>query len=155
MFNSIKNFIAAFKQALSAMDADKTEAKEAIRKYRANVEYIGGVVEKMKTLRSLISELYDCFPIKERRDFIQKTFDLLEFGRFDEKNNKRKDGANFIILYEHQYADMSRWLKNMVNHYNAGHYKDVVDLYKVVYEPKLEKFYMRIGVSEYKPQNKA
>ena len=148
MFNSIKIFIAAFKQALNSMNADKIEAKEAINKYRANVEYIGGVAEKMKTVYTLISELYDCFPIKERYDFVQKIHDLLRYGRFDEKTGNLKDGANFVTLYRHQYEDMKRWLKNMVNHYNAGHYKEVVDLYKVVYEPQLEKFYISIGASE-------
>jgi hypothetical protein len=148
MFNSIKIFIAAFKQALNAMNADKIEAKDAIDKYRANVEYIGGVTEKMKTVYTLIGELYDCFPIKERQDFVLKTHDLLRYGRFDENTGNLKDGANFVTLYKHQYEDMKRWLKNMVNHYNAGHYKDVVDLYKIIYEPQLEKFYISIGASE-------
>lgn len=147
MFNNIKNFIAAFKQALNVMNADKIEAKEAIDKYSANVEYIGGVTEKMKTLYILIGELYDCFPIKERHDFVQKTHDLLRYGRFDESGNL-KDGANFVTLYKHQYEDMKRWLKNMVNHYNTGHYRSVVELYKIVYEPQLEKFYIRVGASE-------
>lgn len=148
MFNSIKIFIVAFKQALNSMNADKIEAKEAINKYRANVEYIGGVAEKMKTVYTLISELYDCFPIKERHDFVQKTHDLLRYGRFDEKTGSLKDGTNFVTSYKYQYDDMKRWLKNMINHYNAGHYKDVVDLYKTVYEPQLEKFYISIGASE-------
>ena len=147
MFNSIKNFIVAFKQALNSMNADKMEAKEAINKYRANVEYIGSVVKKMNTLYTLISELYDCFPIKERHDFVQKTYDLLQYGRFDESGNL-KDETSFVILYKCQYEDMKRWLKNMVGHYNAGHYRSVVELYKVVYEPQLEKFYISIGVSE-------
>lgn len=148
MFNSIKIFIAAFKQALDSMNIDKMEAKEAIDKYRANVEYIGGVAEKMKTVYTLISELYDCFPIKERHDFVQKTHDLLRYGRFDEKTGSLKDGTNFVTSYKHQYEDMKRWLKNMVNHYNAGHYKEVVDLYKIIYGPQLEKFYISIGASE-------
>lgn len=153
MFNSIKNFIAAFKQALNTMNADKIEAKEAITRYRTNVEYIGDVVEKMKTLYILIGELYDCFPIKERHDFVQKTYDLLRYGRFDEETGNLKDGASFVTLYKHQHEDMKRWLKNMVNHYNVGHYKDAVDLYKVVYEPQLEKFYIRVGASEPNSQN--
>ena len=148
MFNGIKKFIAAFKQALNIMNANEMEAKEAINKYRANVEYIGGVAEKMKTLYALIGELYVCFPIKERQDFVQKTYDLLRYGRLDENTGNFKDGANLITSYRHQYEDMKRWLKNMVNHYNAGHYKDVVDLYKIVYEPQLEKFYISIGASE-------
>lgn len=148
MFNSIKIFIAAFKQALNSMNADKIEAKEAIDKYCANVKYIGDVVEKMKTVYILIGELYDCFPIKERQDFVQKTYDLLGYGRLDEKTGNFKDGANFVTLYKHQHEDMKRWLKNMVNYYNAGHYNDVVDLYKTVYGPQLEKFYIRVGASE-------
>lgn len=148
MFNSIRIFIAAFKQALNTMNADKIEAKEAINKYRANVKYIGDVAEKMKTLYTLIAELYGCFPIKERQDFVQKTHDLLRYGRFDENTGNLKDGANFATLYKYQYDDMKRWLKNMINHYNFGHYKDVVDLYKNVYEPQLEKFYISIGASE-------
>lgn len=148
MFNSIKIFITAFKQALNAMNADKIEAKDAIDKYRANVEYIEGVAEKMKTVCALINELYDCFPIKERQDFVLKTHDLLRYGRFDEKTGSLKDGTNFVTSYKYQYEDMKRWLKNMVNHYNAGHYNDVVDLYKTVYGPQLEKFYINIGASE-------
>lgn len=148
MFNSIKIFIAAFKQALNSMNADKIEAKEAINKYRANVEYIGGVAEKMKTVYTLISELYDCFPIKERYDFVQKIHDLLRYGRFDEKTGNLKDGANFVTLYKHQHEDMKRLLQNMVNHYNAGNYKKAVDLYKNVYGPQLESFYVYIGASE-------
>ena len=148
MFNNIKNFIAAFKQALDTINVDKIRAKDAIDKYRANVEYIGEVTEKMITLYTLIGEFYSCFPIKERQDFVQKTYDLLRYGRFDEKTGNLKDGTSFVTSYKHQYEDMKRWLKNMIHHYNARHYKDVVDLYKDVYEPQLEKFYISIGVSE-------
>ena len=148
MFSSIKIFITAFKQAIDTMNADKMEAKEAINKYRANVEYIGGVAEKMKTVYILIGELYDCFPIKERRDFVQKTYDLLGYGRFDEKTGNLKDGTNFVTLYKHQYEDMIRLLGNMVNHYNDGNYKKVVNLYNTVYGPQLESFYVYVGASE-------
>ena len=144
MFKTIRNYIRAFKDAYKTINSKKFEAKEAIDKYKLEVDNIKNVYTVLRDTYEGLDAVYKYLPKQERRDFIQKTLDLLKFGRTDvDENGDRcfKDLIGYIYLYFSQYTDMSHFLKVMRLHYNNGHYDDVIDLARE-YGMQLENFYV-------------
>ena len=83
MFKKIKEFIEAFKDAYYTININKFNAKEAIEDYRKEVKQFSDIAKMMNNLYDDLTDAYRYFPIKERCDFIQKTVDLLRYGRRD------------------------------------------------------------------------
>ena len=98
MFKKIKEFIAAFKNAYNTINVNKIDAKKAIDEYSKEVDGIVYAYDSLKIIFERLEESYKYFPIKERQDFIQKTLDLLRYGRRDDNGNF-KDFYSLISLY--------------------------------------------------------
>ena len=98
MFKKIKEFIEAFKNAYNTINVIKIDAKKAIDDYSKEVDDIIYAADSLKIIFERLEESYKYFPIKERQDFIQKTLDLLRYGRRND-NGDLKDFYGFKSLY--------------------------------------------------------
>ena len=144
MFMKIKEFIKAFKDAYNTINVNKINAKKAIDDYSKEVDDIVYVADSLKIIFVRLEAIYNCFPIKERQDFIQKTLDLLIYGRKDDKWYL-KDYEGFITLY----TSTANYAKNNLAHlkklYKEGKYDSVMECAKE-YSYRLEEFYILYNI---------
>lgn len=146
MSNKIKEFIKAFKDAYNTINIDKNNARNAIDDFKKEVDDIEYITESLKIIFSRLEAVYICFPIKERQDFIQKTLDLLRYGRKD-SNGGLKDICGWYSLYSSQ-ADYAKTRLNWLNEcYTAGKYDEVISLAKE-YKQKINEFNVLYGIEE-------
>lgn len=140
----IKEFIKAFKDAYYAININKFNAKNAIEDYRKEVEQFSNVAKLMNNLYDNLTDAYKYFPIKDRYDFIQKTIDLLKYGRMD-ADGGCMDICGWRALY---YSEADYGQNNLVRLeylYNKGKYDEVMTEAEE-YSNRLKKFYVRYGI---------
>lgn len=144
MFNKIKEFIEAFKDAYNTVNVVKINAKKAIDVYSKKVDDIVYATDSLRIISTRLEGVYKYFPIKERQDFIQKTLDLLKYGRKDD-SGILKDFRGLTSLY----YSKANWAKNNLAHlnelYKKGRYGEVEVLAKE-YSELLEEFYILYNV---------
>lgn len=146
MFKKINEFIKAFKDAYNTINVNKFAAKKAIDDFKKEVNDIEYTAESLKIIFSRLNAIYICFPIKERQDFIQKTMDLLVYGRKD-ANGDLKDICGWRALWRSQVDYVNTKLKNMNKLYKEGKYNEVISLARECNE-HLEEFNILYGIEE-------
>jgi hypothetical protein len=146
MFKKIKEFIIAFKNAYYTININKFNAKNAIEDYRKKVERFSNVAKTLDNLYDNLRDVYKYFPIKERQDFIQKTMDLLVFGRKD-SNGVLIDICGLRALYYSEAECGRNNLANLEDLYNEGKYDEIMTKTKE-YSNRLEEFFVLYGIKE-------
>lgn len=144
MFKKIKEFIEAFKNAYNTINVNKIDAKKAIDDYSKEVDGIVYAYDSLNIIFEHLEESYKCFPIKERQDFIQKTLDLLRFGRRDDNGNL-KDFYGIRTLYHSNANNAKNHLAHLKKLYKEGRYGEVKVLAKE-YSERLEEFYVLYNI---------
>lgn len=144
MFKKIKEFIEAFKNAYNTINVNKIDAKKAIDDYSKEVDDIVYAADSLKIVFVRLEVIYSCFPIKERQDFIQKTLDLLSYGRKDDNGNL-KDYCGFRALYHSNANCAKNNLAHLKELYKEGKYDEVKVLAKE-YSERLEDFYVLYNI---------
>ena len=146
MFKKIKEFIKAFNNAYNTINVNKINAKKAIDNFKRKADSVIYTADSLQIIVDLLETNYICFPIKERQDFIQKTLDLIRYGRKDD-NGDLKDFCGLRTSY-HSYAYCAKnnlsYLKKL---YKEGKYDEVEKLAKE-YSERLEEFYILYGIKE-------
>lgn len=152
MFKKIKEFIKAFKDAYNAINVNKSNAKKAIDNFKRKADSIIYAAESLKIILYRLEANYICFPIKERQDFIQKTLDLIRYGRRND-NGDLKDYCGLISTY-HSYASFAKSnLSHLEELYKKGKYDEVEKLAKE-YSERLDEFYVLYGIKEISNESK-
>lgn len=146
MFKKINEFIKAFKDAYNTINVNKFAAKKAIDDFKKKVDDIVYTADALKCVFAKLQTTYDCFPKKERQDFIQKTLDLLVYGRRD-ANGGLKDICGWRALWRSQVDYVNTKLKNMNKLYKEGKYNEVISLARECNE-HLEEFNILYGIEE-------
>lgn len=146
MFKKIKEFIIAFKNAYNTINVNKIDAKRIIEDYYEKVNNIENVANTMKNLYNNLDNVYKYFPIKERKDFIQKTLDLLRYGRVDD-NGFFMDICGWETMYNSEAIQMKRNLEYLNSLYKKGKYDEVIDKAKK-YNELLEDVYINYNIKE-------
>lgn len=146
MFKKIKDFIEAFKDAYNTINVNKINAKKAIDDFKKEVDDIVYTTDSLKIIFARLETIYSCFPIKERQDFIQKTLDLIRYGRKD-ANGCLKDICGWYSLYSSQASLLNTRLQWLNEQYTAGKYDEVMSLAKE-YREKLKGFNFLHGIEE-------
>lgn len=144
MFKKIKEFIEAFKDAYNTINVNKIDAKKAIDDYSKEVDGIVYAADSLKIIFIRLEGVYKYFPIKERQDFIQKTLDLLRYGRKDDKWYL-KDYDGFITLYTSTANCAKNNLTYLRKLYKKGRY-GVVKVLAKEYSERLEEFYVLYNI---------
>lgn len=125
----IKDFIKAVKQAYYEVNKNKIDAKNAIDNYRKEVEVVKEVAEDLKLIHTKLESVYHCLPIKERQNFIQKTLDLLKYGRINGRGGFMDEGG-YCEIYNLQYNHMKNCLLAMNTLYGNERYEEVIEFVK-------------------------
>lgn len=144
MFKKIKEFIEAFKNAYNTINVIKIDAKKAIDDYSKEVDGIVYAYDSLKIIFEHLEGSYKYFPIKERQDFIQKTLDLLRYGRRDDNGNL-KDFYGLRSLYHSNANNAKNHLVYLKKLYKEGRYGEVKVLAKE-YSERLEEFYVLYNI---------
>lgn len=144
MFKKIKEFIEAFKNAYNTINVNKIDAKKAIDNYSKEVDNIVYAAESLKIIFVRLEGVYKYFPIKERQDFIQKTLDLITYGRYDD-NEGLKDPCGWGTLYISESVGAKNNLAYLKKLYKEGRYGEVKVLAKE-YSERLEEFYVLYNI---------
>ena len=146
MIKKIKEFIEAFKNAYYTININKFNAKNAIEDYRKEVERFLKVAKTLENLYDNLEDAYIYFPIKERKDFVQRTLDLISYGRKD-SNGGLIDICGWQGLY-YSKADYGRNnLAHLEDLYNEGKYNEVMAKTEE-YNNRLEEFYVLYGIKD-------
>jgi hypothetical protein len=148
----IKEFIKAFKDAYNTININKINAKMTINKFKRKVDSIVYTADSLKNIFELLEANYICFPIKERQDFIQKTLDLLRYGRKDDNGNL-KDFHGLISSYQSNAYCAKNNLAHLKRLYKKGRYDEVEVLAKE-YSEKLEEFYVLYNIIDISNESK-
>lgn len=151
MIKKIKEFISAFKTAYNTINVNKFDAKKAIDDFKKMADDIVYIADSLKIIFSRLEAIYVCFPVKERQDFIQKTLDLLRYGRRD-ADGGLKDISGWYGLYRSQANYVKTRLDWLNDLYDAGKYDEVIPLVKE-YTEKLEEFNILYGIEENTVEN--
>lgn len=146
MFKKIKEFIKAFKDAYNTINVIKIDAKKAIDDYSKEVDDIVYIADSLKIIFSRLEAIYSCFPTNERQDFIQKTLDLLRYGRYDD-NGGLKDTCGWGALYISESVGAKNNLTYLEKLYKEGKY-GVVKVLAKEYSERLEEFYIIYEIKE-------
>lgn len=144
MFKNIKELYNIFVNTYRSFYAMKLKAKEEMKKYRIILDKIQTVANKICKIRMDIDEIFIYLPIPERRDFVQKTRDLLIIGRVKEDGF---DGFSIIQRYINLYEKMKCNYKILQNKYKDGQYNKVIELVEE-FITDLENFYKYNGIKE-------
>lgn len=150
MFKRIKEFIEAFKTAYNTINVNKIDAKKAIDDFKKIADDIVYTADSLKIIFARLEAIYSCFPIKERQDFIQKTLDLLRYGRRD-SNGRLKDICGWYGLYSSHASYVKPKLKELNKLYKEGKYSEVMSLARG-YTEHLEEFNILYGIDENLPK---
>ena len=120
----IIDLIQAIKDAYNKIYAEKIEAKSKIKIAKKLFNEWKDRANNIKLVENLLKDNWQFLPIKQRKDYIQKTVDLIHHG-FDVEYHE--DGS---ITY---YGGYDFGLKNMYDRIVdiiKGNLKDMKDLYE-------------------------
>ena len=106
------DLIIAIKEAYKKIYADKIKAKKLIKELndlKLHFSYVSQVSAKIE--ENLLS-IWKDLPVKQRRDYVQKTFDLLHHG-FDVTYHE--DGSRTYYSYDFGITAIYKSFENYVN----------------------------------------
>jgi hypothetical protein len=132
----IIDLIKAFKDAYNKIYAEKITAKNHIKEIKELLKEWEDRNNNIRLAEKILKDNWHYLPIIQRRDFIQKTVDLIDYG-FDVKYND--DGTiTYFCLYNNGLKDIYNnicymikgYLGEMKHSYKHNDYQDVIDTYQ-------------------------
>ena len=133
MLKLCKELFNIFKTTYQTYYAEKIKAKQLIKDYENKINSIEDVANKLYDITNNLRAVYNFLPIKERRDFVQKTIDLINYG-----NNER------IFGYGAEYKNLIIFMKNnlkiLKQYYNNSYYAHVIECAEI-YNKNLDDFF--------------
>ena len=127
----ILNLIVAFKKAWEEINKDKIRSKEQIDEIKTLMNQWKERTDDFNKVEDILSKHWKYLPITQRKDYIQKTYDLLYYG-FDAGTRTYLRGYAYGLTQV--YNDIYKYIVNKYNemrhHYNKRHYATVNSIYK-------------------------
>lgn len=132
----ISDLIIAFKKAWHEINKDKIRSKEQIKAIKSLANEWKKRTEDIKNVENLLTINWKYLPIAQRKDYIQKTVDLIHYG-FDVEYHK--DGTRtyhgaydygLIKIYEYIYETLIYGYSDMKDFYNSKDYEYVNQIYE-------------------------
>lgn len=113
----------AFKKAWKEINKDKIRSKEQIKEIKSLANDWKERTDDIKKVENILSKHWKYFPINQRKDYIQKTYDLIHYG-FDVEYHK--DGTR---TYYGGYDNGLTKIYNDTFKYIVSQYNDMKDFY--------------------------
>lgn len=132
----ILDLVIAFKKALAEINKDKIRSKEQINEIKALMNQWKERASDIKKVEDILSKHWKYLPIKQRKDYVQKTYDLLHYGfdvEYHEDGTRTYYGGydyGLVQMYNDFYKYIVNKYNEMKHHYNKRHYATVNSIYK-------------------------
>ena len=112
------NFIEVFKKTWYETNKDKIRSKEQIKEIEELANTYKKLTEDIKNVYRLLNTNWKYFPIKQRKDYIKKTVNLISYG------------------FDIEYHDDGRYTLN------GGYANGLINIYESIYELLLYEYYV-------------
>lgn len=148
MIGELKDIWIVFRKAYNEHFALKLKAFDAIKEYESKMDSVGRVCYLIGETYRNLDELYLQLPIKERKDFVQSTLDLLRYGiRTNEDGSF--SGYGFNEIYFNLHRNLKSDYKYIKKLYKEKRYDDVIEQVDDMLE-RLDNFYLEYNITEKK-----
>ena len=128
----ISDFIVAFSKAWKEINKDKIRSKIQIKEIKALMNEWKERTDDIKKVEDLLSKHWKYLPITQRRDYVQKTYDLIHYGfdiGYSEDGTRTYMGAyeyGLTKIYDYIYGVCLNNYIDMLSYYHQKNY-DMVD----------------------------
>ena len=127
MIGELKDIWIVFRKVYNEHFALKLKALDAIKQYETKMNSVCKVHYLLDEINDNLDEVYLHLPIKERRDFVKPTLDLLRSGiRANEDGSFL--GFGFIEIYLNLYRKLKSDYNYIKELYKEKKYDDVIKL---------------------------
>ena len=132
----ILDLVVAFKKAWAEINKDKIRSKEQINEIKSLMNQWKERASDIKKVEDILSKHWKYIPINQRKDYVQKTYDLFHYGfdvEYHEDGTRTYYGGyenGLINIYESIYELLLYEYSNMKNYYNTKDYSYVNRLYE-------------------------
>lgn len=130
------DFIEVFKKTWNETNKDKIRSKEQIKEIEELANTYKKLTEDIKNVYHLLDTNWKYLPIKQRKDYIKKTVNLISYGfdieYYDDGRYTLNGGyANGLInIYESIYKTLMNYHYDMKSYYHEKDYSFVNRLYE-------------------------
>ena len=126
MIGELKDIWIVFRKVYNEHFALKFKALDAIKEYETKMNSVCKVHYLLDEINDNLDEVYLHLPIKERRDFVKPTLDLLRYGiRANEDGSFL--GFGFIEIYLNLYRKLKSDYNYIKDLYKEKKYADVIE----------------------------
>ena len=130
---SILDLVIVFKKVWTEINKDKIRSKEQINEIKALMNQWKERVDDIKMVEDILLKHWKYFPINQRKDYIQKTYDLIHYGldvEYHEDNTRTYKGYGLIQIYNDTYKYIVNQYYDMKDFYNSKDYEYVNRIYE-------------------------
>ena len=130
------DFIEVFKKTWYETNKDKIRSKEQIKEIEELANTYKKLTEDIKNVYHLLNTNWEYLPIKQRKDYIKKTVNLISYGfdiEYHDDGGYTLNGgyANGLInIYESIYKTLMNYHYDMKSYYHEKDYSFVNRLYE-------------------------
>ena len=130
----IKDFILALIDAYKKLYADKLQAIEYIKELNKLKLHYSDTKTKLQNIEDYLKTIWNDLPIDQRKDYIQKTYDLIHYGfnvKYHKDGTRTYGGFRYgmISMYEYLIKLVERKIIECKNHYKHQEYPEIATIY--------------------------
>lgn len=132
----ILDLFIAYKKAWAEINKDKIRSKEQINEIKSLMKQWKERASDIKKVEDILSKHWKYLPIKQRKDYVQKTYDLIHYGfdvEYHEDGTRTYYGGydyGLVQIYYCIYKYIVYKYNEMKHHYNKSNYATVNSIYK-------------------------
>lgn len=140
------DLIIAIKEAYQKIYADKIKAKQLINNLKELKKEYSECNEKSQLIEKYLVDIWQYLPIEQRKDYVQKTADLLHYA-FDLKNKNVIGFGGMTKFFQNVAAELEAEIEICKEYYNNHEYFEVIEEYSnTIYN--LNKKLIKLGIKE-------
>lgn len=130
------DFIEVFKKTWYETNKDKIRSKEQIKEIEELANTYKKLIEDIKNVYHLLNTNWKYLPIKQRKDYIKKTVNLISYGfdiEYHDDGGYTLNGPysnGLIQIYESIYKIINNYHYDMKSYYHVKDYSFVNRLYE-------------------------
>lgn len=127
----ILDLVVAFKKAWAEINKDKIRSKEQIKAIKSLANDWKERADDIKKVEVILSKHWKYLPINQRRDYIQKTYDLIHYGfdvEYHEDGTRTYYGGydyGLVQIYNYIYRYIVCQYNDMKDFYHSKDYESV------------------------------
>lgn len=147
----ILDLVVAFKKAWAEINKDKIRSKEQINEIKSLMKQWKERASDIKKVEDILSKHWKYLPINQRKDYVQKTYDLIHYGfdvEYHEDGTRTYYGGydyGLVQIYNYIYRYIVCKYNDMKSNYNTRNYATVNSIYEYCIDhinEKLEQYHI-------------